>query len=132
MRCLIFCVKCRWNAYKKWHECTMTMYWQSFSKEVGQVVSSLTPEDSELFLPYPISNPVELHVDGFCLFQSDSVGGEANYAHVVTENVGCRLRVSETVENCTERGPILGVHKYSCVFRFSNGGHNNRNDGAWS
>ena len=80
----------------------MKMHWQRFSEEIGQVVSSLTPGDSELFLPYSVSNPVELHVDGFCLSRSDSVEGEANCAHVVTENVGCRLRVSETVENCTD------------------------------
>ena len=98
----------------------MKMHWDGLREEVSQVVRSLTPSDAELFLADSISYPVELHIDGFCFLGSDSIGGEANSAHVVTQNVGCRLGVAETVKNSSDRGPLFGIHKHRCILCFSN------------
>ena len=105
MRGLMLCMR-RWrNADEKWHECTMEMNWWCFGEEVSQIVISLTPSDVELFLANSISDPVKLHINGFRFLGSNCIGGEPDSALVV----GCRLGVTETIENSTERGTFLCI-----------------------
>ena len=101
-----------------------------FREEIGEIVCTLTPCDSELALANSVADPMEAHVDGLGAVELDTVIGHADSAGIVAENECRWLGVAESCSNCAEPGTGSSKHVEAGVLALGDGGYNDVKDAA--
>ena len=90
------------------------MVWTS--KVLGPIISSVAwsapPEDAELFLRRPVSQPIETHVHRFGVFELDVIGHYSLRCSVVYLHGRPRLQVPYFCEGlpCGHGPPAVDIH----------------------
>ena len=77
----------------------MTEYGQSLSEKIGNVESPRNEEHAELSLSYPVSQPMEAHVERFGHLQRDASVGQTDGDFVVAKDGRRRLRMTHVVKD---------------------------------
>ncbi len=77
----------------------MTNDGQGFSEEIDNIVSPRNEEHAELSLLYPVSQPMEAHVERYRHLQRDAAIDQTDSAFVVAKYGRRRLRVTHVVED---------------------------------
>ena len=92
----------------------------------------MAPLYKKLALADSVSQPIEMHVDGFRAALFDSIVEDASGTGIVGLDRGGRLWVARQVgQGCTEPSSILCIVEKGTQFSFSGGGEDNTHDGTW-
>ena len=92
------------------HEMVMSRR-MMFGEVVGQVVSTMAPENMKITIRNTVTNPVKMHVHSLGAMLTNHVIDDADGAKIVSLNGSWRLRITKLKEGGMEVGGFFSIVK---------------------